>query len=892
MASLPKLLTQTLIGGKNSKSSARQSLHQEVQIFMNVVHRARSKNHEAAIVHSELTALQQKLKQAEVSSSSVLIRNSFTKAIFCHLLGYDVTFVAIYAINLAQQGKGYDKRLGYLLCCLLLHPHHEMVMLMMATLLRDLKSSSMGDNCIALIVAGQLVGEENIASILPEVIKKLKHSHELVREKAIYCLQAFYYSAPSLVQSSLSQLNLFLESRDPGILSAVVNIFLVLVRENPHKYVSLGGSFLHILDQINSGGFGSTYYYHMVPLPWLQINLLKILGHLGSVEARLQSAIASFLQTLIEKTKVTEPVSLAILIESVLTAAKIHADEPLLNLCSRCIGKLLSSDASNSMRYQGLGLLISLSRLKSSFAAQHQKAVVECLADEDPAIQYRTTYLLHAMANRANIKPICSKLFDQIQRTKDKTFVDDIIKLISDLAERLAPGIDWYVQTYLSILHINVGHDVQLQLTEQVLLKIENIFQTEDSVTVEEKNSLMRVLLEVINQQSPSHPTLMLSIEIMALIAPKLGTIMPFREFLDSAEKLLLWQNNSFSSQSLIPRPSQSRDENMDIHHILNLMEIKCSCLRAIIKLVLAGSLEIPAVREWLQKQNYRLLIRDPRVLYLVSLLEDLIQHPENVTQMSQIVFDSSHLDLSLSFLDTFIVQELAQGKETLRPKYLKTEQNTDSSVGNITEVITSVETNNSSSVVSKSSSNVKTKWVDEEETSNTTDSEKKPEESIANEIFLGLDDTGVSEHYSFNNTYTKSRNKWADEENDSLSGLSLNPFGISKKNSQFSRWHEEDDTDNASCISDADASQSSFISNQSEKVESPLNYPGQINLPYLSEPYSLEAELSSSSYNTTAQQEASIYSEYLADMTSPNAGSFSLSTMETLTDSEPEDAT
>ena len=351
LASLPKLLAQSFIGNKSSKQPRSSSVSPEVQNFMKCVHRAKSKTHEAAIVSSELSDIQAKLKQTEYISSSLFLRSSFSKALFCHLLGYDVSFIAVTAINLAgQQGLGQDKRFGYLLSSLLLHPGHQMVLLMTANLLRDLKSSNMTDNLIALAMTPNLVNSDNVAILLPQVVKRLSHSQDLVKERAVHCLRSLYLRAPEQVLPAVSQLTALLTCRDPGVLTAVVNMYLLLLEQNATNYVHLGPSFLHILQQINGRGFGSNYYHHMVPLPWLQISILKVLRMLGNSNTQLSLAMQPHLEALMEKTKVSEPLSLAVLVEAVLTATSIPEADSLLPLCSRCVGKLLDLQVSPGLR--------------------------------------------------------------------------------------------------------------------------------------------------------------------------------------------------------------------------------------------------------------------------------------------------------------------------------------------------------------------------------------------------------------------------------------------------------------------------------------------------------------------------------------------------------------
>ncbi|KAI8782007.1 AP-4 complex subunit epsilon-1 [Biomphalaria glabrata] len=893
LAALPKLLTQTLIGGKSVKSPVQQVPNKEVQMFMSFVHRARSKTHEAAIVHSELTSIQQKLKQADQSATSSVIKNSFTKAIFCHLLGYDVSFIVIYAVNLTQQGKGYDKRLGYLLCCLLLHPHHEMVILIMATLLRDLKSSSMGDNCLALLVAGQLVSEENVPTILPEVMKKLNHSSDLVKEKALYCLRAFYQCAPALMQSSVSHLSNFLESRDPGVLSATVNIFLLLISDDPSRYISLASSFLHILQQIGERGFGSSYYYHMVPLPWLQINLLKILGHLGSVDPKLQEPISAKLQMLIEKTKVTESISLAILVESVLTATKINANDNLLQLCSRCIGKLLSPEAGNAMRYQGLGLLISLSKVKVTFTVQHQMAVIDCLSDDDPSIQLRTTYLLHTMANKSNIKAICVKLFEQAHKTSDKVLIMDMVHMISDLAERMSPSIDWYIETCFKIFELKNGSVDHDHFTELVISRIEKTLLAEQHIPDEALKNFIAHILHALEKHTPSHPSFVLSVRLVGAFAPQLGSNLPAHSFLETVEKLLIMQDaaNVMAQQNTVPEISATNSvDSLQGTESYDLSRVKCYCLTSTMKLILAGCLDVLTFKMWFYKHDYRKLAKDANVICYLDELEELIQHTESLDMRSKVMFhpDQAEIDLSLSFLDLLVVQELLQDKEPYKPAYIKSIDellsfkidplHTDTSASNVeTEKLLQ---SRASSVVPglQTKSVFKNKWRDDESEDQYLDMNEDPtdeldiinkrKEDLAKELFSGLSESNPTlSNMPVKNVKLSNRQLWEDNED---TGLHLNPFGLTRKarSPQSQRWFDEDlENDNMTLFG-----LDNFISCQSEKIDSPANDSLYV------EGLALH-NLSMGSGN----------SNYLGDSWVPGSGAMSVSTVDTLTDSDPD---
>ncbi|GFR92051.1 AP-4 complex subunit epsilon-1-like [Elysia marginata] len=854
LATLPKLLTQSFGGGKSQTQGGPSALGKEVMNFMKTVHRARSKSQESAIVCAELAAVKDKFKQLNMPNiSSSALRNTFTKVIFCHLLGYDVSFLGIEGVKLCSQCEGYNKRLGYLITCLLLNRHSEIALLMMCTLQRDLQSKNMAENWMALTAAGQLVAEDHIEYILDAVVNNLRHSHDIVKEKAVHCLLDFHRVSPAVVQPVLPKLIPLLSSRDPGVLNALANLYLCLSKGSPTELIGLGGSFLHILQQIINRGFGSSFYYHMVPLPWLQISLLKILGNLAAVDSTLCHSVCPVLETLIERTKVTEPISLAILMESVKTATKIKANDKLLELCSACVGKLLSSSAENNMRYQGLGLLISLSKLKPGFAVRHQVAVVECLNDSDGAIQARTTYLLHAMANAANVKAICDKLFEQSE-SSDATRRQDILMMISDLAERLVSDLSLYLHLYFKIFHSSyVSHLMRAGFVELVLSRVERFTQTSGSGQDASVAHLAKGMLDLLQNVQTTTPNLLLSLHVLGNLAPLLKTQpMVLENFLQIARRICTSSVGNYNDNNvkscLLHNPQndnvQSTLNNSDVD------ELKNTCLQVVTKMVLGECLNVESVKSWLETLDKTKLMRNFQNHCHYEELLHLVHKPQDIALRAEIMFTpkTKFLDLSLSFMDALIVQDILHGKEGFVPRYkvladrnamltqrLDTSMLISSSDNTQTSVTGSLQT---SLMKVSSSSSAQSKWRDYDEDDNGEEEQftlvdvDEGSESLGAErdLFAGLDNLSLEK--SSASSIGKHKKLWEDDKNDNDSmkisiGFNFHPFGLphkSKSIQQEAKWFDEDENDNPK-LNDKHNFGVTDFSNLSEKCESPSDF-------------------------------------------------------------------
>lgn len=99
------------------------------------------------------------------------MRDYLSRLIHCYMLGYSVDFSIIYAIMASQSGESaLDKRVGYLACTLFLQRNHELGIMLINTLQRDLKSQNYLDVCAALNAIAYLHHPEMLDSLFDLVI--------------------------------------------------------------------------------------------------------------------------------------------------------------------------------------------------------------------------------------------------------------------------------------------------------------------------------------------------------------------------------------------------------------------------------------------------------------------------------------------------------------------------------------------------------------------------------------------------------------------------------------------------------------------------------------------------------------------------------------------------
>ncbi|XP_070546888.1 AP-4 complex subunit epsilon-1-like [Ptychodera flava] len=437
LASLPGFLTGNY-GTRGANISAG------FQNLIRCVGEAKSKHEEERIIKKELELLKQRLAHPDISKKQM--REYLVRLIYCEMLGQDASFGYIHALKFAQQGTLLDKRVGYLAVSLFLHENHELVVLLINTLQRDLRSTNIVEVCIALTAVSRLINTEMIAAILPLVEDKLQHTKAIVRIKAVMTLQQFHKKAPNVVQHIHGKFQKALCDKDPGVMSAALYIFHDLIKKDTAKYKDLVPPFITVLQQIIDKKLPTDYEYHQIPAPWLQIRIIKMLAKLGQDDAVNSSLMYKTLENTLIRADQHHCMSYAILYECIMTICQISPNAALVAKAAACVGRLLKA-RSNNLRYFGLNALSAVIKVNATYAAEHQLIVIECLDDPDDTIKFKTLDLLYRMTNQKNVEVICEKLTEHLKSAKDIYIKKDLVSKITTLAERFSPRAEWYLNT-------------------------------------------------------------------------------------------------------------------------------------------------------------------------------------------------------------------------------------------------------------------------------------------------------------------------------------------------------------------------------------------------------------------------------------------------------------
>lgn len=401
--------------------------------------------------------------------------------------------------------------MGYLASTVCLHSGHELTTLLVNTMRRDLKSSNHVEVCATLIAIPKLVNLETLPALMPPVISLLEHPREDVRKKAVMALHRFCQLQPSSMTELAEKLRRVLCDKDPAVMGASLYILHEGAEADPRAHKDLVPSYVSILKQITQHRLPSSFDYHRMPAPWIQIKLLKVLATLGTADQRASEGMYEVLHDVLHRADTGINIGYAIIYECVRTVTAIYPNIQLLETAAKHISRFVSSENHN-LKYLGIKALAAIVQARrdhrqaerappasisaasgyplqplgapshpspppwqvnQKYALEHQLVVVDCLEDPDETLKRKTLDLLFRMTNASNVVFVVDKLLSHLRQTTDETFRASLTERITQLAERYAPDNSWFIRTMNAVFELggelvrsDVAHNLMRLIAE------------------------------------------------------------------------------------------------------------------------------------------------------------------------------------------------------------------------------------------------------------------------------------------------------------------------------------------------------------------------------------------------------------------------------------------
>uniref|UniRef100_A0A7N6BBR3 AP-2 complex subunit alpha n=1 Tax=Anabas testudineus TaxID=64144 RepID=A0A7N6BBR3_ANATE len=461
-------------------------------IILSEVKLCKSKEAEIKRINKELANIRSKFK-GDKALDGYSKKKYVCKLLFIFLLGHDIDFGHMEAVNLLSSNKYTEKQIGYLFISVLVNSNSELIRLINNAIKNDLSSRNPTFMCLALHCIANVGSREMAEAFASEIPRILVAGDTMdsVKQSAALCLLRLYKTSPDLVLMGewTSRVVHLLNDQHMGVVTAAISLITCLSQKNPDEFKTCVSLAVSRLSRIVSSASTDLqdYTYYFVPAPWLSCKLLRLLQCYpppedGAVKGRLVECLETILNKAQEppKSKKVQHSNAknAILFEAI--SLIIHYDsEPnlLVRACNQ-LGQFLQHRETN-LRYLALESMCTLASSEFSHEAvkTHIETVINALKTErDVSVRQRAADLLYAMCDRSNAKQIVAEMLSYLE-TADYSIREEMVLKVAILAEKYAVDYSWYVDTILNLIRIAGDY-----VSEEVWYRVIQIVINRDDV--------------------------------------------------------------------------------------------------------------------------------------------------------------------------------------------------------------------------------------------------------------------------------------------------------------------------------------------------------------------------------------------------------------------------
>ncbi|KAI9847031.1 MAG: hypothetical protein M1838_001071 [Thelocarpon superellum] len=460
-------------------SSSNQSSMRGLVQFIADLRNARARELEEKRINKELANIRQKFK-----GSGYHKKKYVCKLLYIYILGWNVDFGHLEAVNLISATKYSEKQIGYLAVTLFLHEQHELLHLVVNSIRKDLLDHSELNNCLALHAIANVGGREMGEALSADVHRLLisPTSKPFVKKKAALTLLRIYRKNPSIVQQEWAERIISLmDDPDMGVTLSVTSLIMALVQDDPDQYKGSYVKAAHRLKKIVvDNEIEADYLYYNVPCPWIQVKLIRLLQYYPPSEDThvrdlIRRALRKILDAALEVPKNVQQNNAqnAVLFEAINLIIHLDTEHDLMVQISSKLGKFIQSKETN-VRYLGLEAMTHLAARAETLdpIKRHQAIIIGSLRDRDISVRRKGLDLLYSMCDPSNSQPIVTELLKYLQ-SADFAIREEMVLKIAILTEKYATDIQWYVDISLRLISM-AGDHVSDEVWQRVIQIVTN----------------------------------------------------------------------------------------------------------------------------------------------------------------------------------------------------------------------------------------------------------------------------------------------------------------------------------------------------------------------------------------------------------------------------------
>nr|KAG5692332.1 hypothetical protein BaRGS_033197 [Batillaria attramentaria] len=424
-------------------------------VFISDIRNCKSREAEVKRINKELANIRSKFK-GDKTLDGYQKKKYVCKLLFIFLLGHDIDFGHMEAVNLLSSNKYTEKQIGYLFISVLVGASSELMKLVIQSIKNDLMSRNPVHINLALHCMAN-IGSREMADALGQDIPKLLVSGDTidaVKQSAALTLLRLLRASPDVIPMGewTSRIIHLLNDQHMGVVTSATSLIEALVKKNPEEYkgcVSLA---------------------------------VSRLSRDPSVRTRLTECLETILNKAQEppKSKKVQHSNAknAVLFEAINLIIHMDSDPNLLVRACNQLGQFLQHKETN-LRYLALEsmCLLATSEFSHEAVKKHQDTVITALKTErDVSVRQRAVDLLYAMCDRSNAEEIVGEMLEYLE-TADYSIREEMVLKVAILAEKYAVDYTWYVDVILNLIRIAGDY-----VSEEVWYRVIQIVINRDDV--------------------------------------------------------------------------------------------------------------------------------------------------------------------------------------------------------------------------------------------------------------------------------------------------------------------------------------------------------------------------------------------------------------------------
>lgn len=450
--------------------------------FIADLRNARARELEEKRINKELANIRQKFKEGGLNGYHK--KKYVCKLLYIYILGWNVDFGHLEAVNLISANKYSEKQIGYLAVTLFLHEQHELLHLVVNSIRKDLASHNELHNCLALHAIANVGGREMGEALSGDVHSLLisPTSKAFVKKKAALTLLRLYRKYPGIVQQEWAERIISLmDDPDMGVALSVTSLVMALAQDQPDPYK---GAYVKAAQRLKKividNDVAPDYVYYKVPCPWIQVKFLRLMQYFSPseddhVRSLIRESIQQILQEamLMPKNVQQNNAQNAVLFEAINLVIHLDTEHNLMVQISSRLGKFIQSRETN-VRYLGLEAMTHFAARAETLdpIKKHQNIIIGSLRDRDISVRRKGLDLLYSMCDPTNAQPIVNELLRYLQ-TADFAIREEMVLKIAILTEKYATDIQWYVDISLRLIAM-AGDHVSDEVWQRVIQIVTN----------------------------------------------------------------------------------------------------------------------------------------------------------------------------------------------------------------------------------------------------------------------------------------------------------------------------------------------------------------------------------------------------------------------------------